>query len=121
MAPESWPPWPGSSTTRVNGERALVRPVEVTNRGVERTCHQINDASISNNPSQATMFFVFTPKPIRFPNIVSCEWFRALRHQTEFDSESRSCGRAPARQLRFPHCRVAHLDVGESRHAPEVP
>src|SRR5258707_13504164 len=87
IAPESWPLWPGSRTTSVNGAGAAVRRDEVAGRGLDRTCHQTNDATISESPNHATMFFIAPPKPNRPRNIVTFEEPTALLRLPKFDNE----------------------------------
>src|SRR5260370_25076194 len=101
MAPEAWQPWQGSRTTSVNGAGAAVRRDEVAGRGMERTCHQTNDATMSKTPSHATMFFTAPPKPNRPRNIATFEDSRAVLRPPKFDTESRFCCRARARLLQL--------------------
>src|SRR6202011_3943442 len=104
---------PGSRTTSVNGAGAAVWRIEGAGRGMERTCHQMNEAAISESPSHATMFFIAPPKPNRPRNIATFEDWNAVLRPPKFDNESRSCGRARARPLPFRRWSAAHLDVCE--------
>src|SRR6516164_10996920 len=113
IAPESWPPWPGSSTTRVNGAGAALRRTEVAGRGIERICHQANDATITANPSPATMFFMVAPTPIR-QDIAIFEDSSAIVRPEDFGSELRFLRRVRARLLQLRHWSIAHLDICES-------
>src|SRR5205823_13101193 len=101
ISPDTCPPWPGSITTSVNGDGAAVRPVEVTGRGMESICHQMNDPAIRASPNHATTFFIVPRKPRRSGNIATFEDWNAVLRRPKFDNESRSCYRARARPLQF--------------------
>src|ERR1043166_30467 len=88
IAPESWPPWPGSSTTTGKGS-ALAGARVVGGRGgpgLDVPCHQTNDANISASPSQARA--ERAPRRSRdcrpsmflhlIPDQVACFFFRQL-------------------------------------------
>ena len=52
----------------MNGAGAAVRRVTLVARGgTDNTCHQTNEASMSESPNHATMFRILPPFPKRSP------------------------------------------------------
>src|SRR5437588_252267 len=121
IAPESCPPWPGSRTTKVNGAGAATRRIEVAVRGIERTCHQRNDPSMSESPSQVTMFCIVPPKPKRRRDIVTFEDWNAVLRLTKSDTESHSCCRVRAQPLQYWNWQAARRDISGSHPSPAIP
>src|SRR5207249_5252028 len=61
IAPESWPPWPGSRTTNENGlgvvgDRAVFDSLGRSGVSAWRNCIQAKDPIINNRPANASVF-----------------------------------------------------------------
>src|SRR6202022_1488174 len=115
FAPESWPPWPGSRTTTANGSCGAGARVDVGGAfDFEVHCNQANDAIMSSNPTQATVFRSARAIRNRDRNIASsaiAESTRGLLHRIRPDNESPCSHRARGWLLRCRRRRAALPDV----------